>query len=196
MSGAQRAWRVRRWSALLWSVCFGAAGCGGAAGTRGASDWRRYVYERGGLNGADVGSLMLRREVCDGQDLLPEKQHLLETDFVRFLERHGGVASVERPRTDLAYVTLPGSAGGGGVRLRVAILGNADAAGRELAIAIAQHGSGAWGVHRGNLAVLGPVLDPARILVLVGSTKLACWGVFTLASDNEVYVVPGGYREL
>lgn len=195
MSSGPGAWKRRRQCALLW-IAAGTMACGSASGTRGASDWRRYVYERGGLRGEDVGSLMLRREVCDGQDLLPEKQHLDESDFVRFLERHGGVASVERPRADLAYVTLPRSAGLAGVRLRVAILANADDAGRELATAIAQHGSGSWGVHRANLAVLGPVLDPAQSLVLAGSIKLACWGVFTLASDADVYVVPGGYREL
>jgi hypothetical protein len=195
MSSGRGAWKMRRQNAWLW-IAVGTLACGGAPTTRRANDWRRYVYERGGLRGEEVGSLMLRREVCDGQDLLPEKQHLDEGDFVRFLERHGGVASVERPRPDLAYVTLPSSAGRAGVRLRVALLANADDAGRELATAIAQHGSGAWGVHRANLAVLGPVLDPAQILVLAGSTKLACWGVFTLASDADVYVVPGGYREL
>lgn len=196
MSSEPGAWKMRRRSPFLWSVVVGTLACGSASGPRAGSDWRRYVYERGGLRGDDVGSLMLRREVCDGQDLLPEKQHLDESDFVRFLERHGAVASVERPRSDLAYVTLPSSAGRAGVRLRVAILANADDAGRELATAIAQHGSGAWGVHRANLAVLGPVLDPGLIVVLAGSTKLACWGVFTLASDTGVYVVPGGYREL
>ena len=61
---------------------------------------------------------------------------------------------------------------------------------------IAQHGSGSWGVHRSNLAILGPIQDPADMLDLVATNKLACWGVLTIGTGADVYVIPGGYREL
>ncbi len=154
------------------------------------------VYVSRASSGDALGRLMLRPEVCRGEDLRPEYNRLDEADLLRFLERQHGVVSVERPRTDLAYVTLANDSAVKGLRLRVAILPSADEAGRELAEAIAQHGSGSWGVHRSNLAVLGPADDAERVLSLVAATKLACWGVFTVAGRADVFVVPGGYREL
>jgi hypothetical protein len=138
---------------------------------------------------------MLRHEVCQGEDLRPYYGALDETDLIRFLERQRFEVSVERPRANLAYVTLS-DAGAPGPRLRVAILPGADEAGLELGEAIAQHGRGSWGVHRSNLAVLGPVDDVGRVVSIVAETKLACWGVFTIAGASEVYAIPGGYREL
>jgi len=188
--------------ACLWllTLC-GASGLSGCAGLRGdeygaSTDFSAHVYARGGPRGDAVAGLMLRSEVCDGEDLRAAHETLDETALVRFLEGHGGVGEVERPRSDLAYVTLPAAPGKKGLRLRVAVLANADDAGRELATAIAQHGPGSWGVHRSNLAVLGPIQDPADVIELASTTKLACWGVLTLASGADVYVVPGGYREL
>jgi hypothetical protein len=81
-------------------------------------------------------------------------------------------------------------------RLRVAILENADEAGRELADAIAEHGNGSWGIHRSNLAVLGPVGDTSHDLAFAAETKLVCWGVFTVVGSRDTVVIPGGYREL
>ena len=81
------------------------------------------------------------------------------------------------------------------MRLRVAILPDAPAAGRDLHEAILQHGTGSWGVHRGNLAVLAPIGDPDEIVSFAAKTKLACWGVLTLAGRDDSFVTPGGYFE-
>jgi hypothetical protein len=59
-----------------------------------------------------------------------------------------------------------------------------------------EHGSGAWGVHRSNLAVLGPAGSHADDVTFAAKTKLACWGVFTIAGRDDTFVVPGGYTEI
>ncbi|MDF2698430.1 MAG: hypothetical protein K0S65_6814, partial [Labilithrix sp.] len=55
---------------------------------------------------------------------------------------------------------------------------------------------GSWGIHRANIAVLAPPGSVPDILAFVGKTKLACWGVLTVAGRDDAFVVPGGYREL
>jgi hypothetical protein len=59
-----------------------------------------------------------------------------------------------------------------------------------------QHGAGSWGVRRSNLAVLGPIGTMQDDLAFAGKTKLACWGVFSMAGRDDTFAVPGGYREL
>lgn len=162
---------------------------------RPTAEWSPHAHPRGGPEGADLAGAQLRSEVCAGQDLRPDYARLSEADLVQFLQTRNAEVTVERPRGDLAYVTLP-APGGKKLRLRVAVLANADEAGRELALAIAQHGKGSWGVHRSNLAVLGPAQAAGQVLELVSVTKLACWGVLTIGSGEDVYVIPGGYREL
>jgi hypothetical protein len=162
---------------------------------RATAEWSPHAHARGGPEGADLAGTVLRSEVCQGQDLRPDYARLSEVDLVQFLQaRHEDVV-VERPRGDLAYVSMPAPSGKK-LRLRVAVLSSADEAGRELALAIAQHGKGSWGIHRSNLAVLGPAQDTRQVLELVSKTKLACWGVLTMGSGEDVYVIPGGYREL
>jgi len=75
-------------------------------------------------------------------------------------------------------------------------LDNADQAGSELHEALLQHGEGAWGVHRSNLAALIPTGPYTEALAFAAKTKLACWGVFTAAGTDDTFVVPGGYFEL
>lgn len=162
---------------------------------RATQEWSPHAYPRGGPEGADLAGAQLRSQVCAGQDLRPAYARLSEADLVQFLRARNADLTVERPRGDLAYVSLKGL-DGSQLRLRVAVLASADEAGRELALAIAQHGDGSWGVHRSNLAVLGPAQPAARVLELVSETKLACWGVLTIGSGDDVYVIPGGYREL
>ena len=158
-------------AASRWLACWlGAAllvaalpACGGLRPDpyRATSEWSAYTYPRGGPEGSDLAGAQLRNEVCAGQDLRPDHAHLSEADLVRFLQSGNAEVTVERPRGDLAYVSIPG-VDGAKLRLRVAILPSADEAGRELALAIAQHGKGSWGVHRSNLAVLGPARPPAE----------------------------------
>jgi hypothetical protein len=160
------------------------------------SNWKSFVYERGDPWGEALGSLVFKPEVCDGQDLKPQYEPLDENDLVRFLEGRQIKVRVERPREDLAYVVVDDARTRQPARLRVAILKNADDAGRELAEAIAEHGNGSWGVHRSNLAVLGPVGDTAHDLAFAAELKLVCWGVFTVVGRRDTVVIPGGYREL
>jgi hypothetical protein len=161
------------------------------------ADWHTYVREwSGGPPSSSLDSIRFRPGLCDADELRPEYGRLDETSLTRFLERQHLDARIERPRADLLYVNIAGAGAERPVRLRVAILANADEAGRELHQGILQHGPGSWGVHRSNLAVLGPVGSAGDDIAFAGVTKLACWGVFTIAGTDDAFVVPGGYTEL
>lgn len=140
--------------------------------------------------------MRFRPGLCEADELHPDYAHLDETSLIGFLERQHIDARVERPRADLLYLSLGGAGTVQPIRLRVAILANADDAGRELHEGILQHGPGSWGVHRSNLAVLGPVGSFSDDIAFAATTKLACWGVFTVAGTDDTFVVPGGYTEL
>lgn len=151
---------------------------------------RQYV-----TGSLEPGSARLKPEVCrDTPENKPETATLDAGDLASFLERQGLHTSVVRARPDLAYVDLTGL-GTQPVRLRVAILPSASDAGSDLHHAILQHGPGSWGVHRSNLAVLAPIGSMDQIFELAGRTKLACWGVLTVAALDDDFVVPGGYME-
>lgn len=161
------------------------------------TNYKTYVQDRsGGPSGADFAALRFRPGTCEGEDLEPDVSPLDYTHLLRFLERQQIEVQVERPRADLTYLVLSGVGTAAPVRLRVAILENAHLAGEELHAAMLQHGHGSWGVRRANLAVLGPVGSLQDDLAFAGKTKLACWGVFSVAGRDDTFVVPGGYREL
>ena len=141
------------------------------------------------------GEMRLKPAACAGEPLKPDYSPLTEGALVSFLNAHGFESRTVRARGDLVYVDIT-NAGDHPVRLRVAILGDPPAAGRELHEAILQHGPGSWGVHRSNLAVLAPIGDPDEVVSFAVKTKLACWGVFTMAGLDDTFVIPGGYREL
>jgi hypothetical protein len=150
-------------------------------------------YARGSLS---LGEARLRPEVCSGMaENKPDWTRLDENALVQFLQRQGLQTTVIRARADLVYVDVTNSGGDRPVRLRVAVLNDAPAAGADLHKAILEHGSGSWGVHRSNLAVLGPIGDVDQILAFAGKSKLACWGVLTVAGLDDDFVVPGGYME-
>lgn len=160
-------------------------------------DWRRFVRHRSGSAAtSDVDAIRFRPGLCDADEVRPDYAHLDEGSIVRFLERQHIDVRIERPRADLMYLNLGGAGTERPVRLRVAILASADEAGRELNEGILQHGRGSWGVRRSNLAVLGPVGSESDAIAFAGATKLACWGVFTIAGTDDTFVVPGGYLEL
>jgi hypothetical protein len=145
----------------------------------------------------DLGGLRLRPEVCRGVELAPAYEPTTERALLEFLGAQGLETSIERARGDLVYVDVRGAGTEQPVRLRVAVLGDSGSAGNELHRAILEHGPGAWGVHRANLAVLAPVaasVDDALAFAI--RTKLACWGVLTIAGRDDTFVVPGGYFEL
>ncbi|HEX3595744.1 MAG TPA: hypothetical protein VHU80_11595 [Polyangiaceae bacterium] len=144
----------------------------------------------------DLGRSRFLPGVCAGEDLAPDYGHLDENQVVQFLERQHMDVRLERPRADLSYVVISGAGASSPVRLRVAILADADQAGRDLHEAILQHGEGSWGVHRSNVAILGPIASEEDALAFAAQTKLACWGVFTIAGRDDTFVVPGAYVEL
>jgi hypothetical protein len=143
-----------------------------------------------------LGRARIRPEVCDNvAENRPEQNRLDEKALIGFLQRQGYEVRPSRARPDLVYLDVTNRGGGEGVRLRVAVLDDANAAGKDLHNAILQHGPGSWGVHRGNLAVLAPIGSMDQILEFAGRTKLACWGVLTVAARDDDFVVPGGYME-
>jgi hypothetical protein len=181
--------------ALALGVCIGACAGQDLVLVKGAN-WQAYVYDNQRDAPEKLGSLVFREKVCAGRELAPQYERLDENDLLSFLQDQHLQVSVERPRSDLAYLLVDDRRTRKAARLRVAILESADAAGRELADALVQHGEGAWGVHRSNLAVLGPVGDPTHDLVFAAEIGLVCWGVFTVRGQQDTFVIPGGYREL
>ena len=183
---------------LLVAASLAGGGCGSpmlrmTSGT----DWHSFVRHRsGGPATTDLDAIRFRPGLCDADELRPDYARLDETSILRFLERQRIDARIERPRADLMYVNVGGAGTERPIRLRVAILASADEAGRELNEGILQHGPGSWGVRRSNLAVLGPVGTTGDDIAFAGVTKLACWGMFTIAGTDDTFVVPGGYSEL
>jgi hypothetical protein len=175
------------------------AGCGGHPSQMPAGpDWRQYVVDRPGGSGASAYEW--RPDVCAHVDLHPDYRVLNENSLVAFLRDQQLDARVERqpveankPGLVFVFVTSPGSSQP--VPLRVAILPSSDEAGKDLYDALLQRGSGAWGVHRANLAILGPSGNKEDDLQFAAKTRLACWGAFTLADGDDAIVVQGGYAE-
>jgi hypothetical protein len=144
-----------------------------------------------------LGRARLRPNVCEGVDLQPDYATLDERSIVDFLKQHHFPVRLVRERSDLTYVELQLNPDRDEwVRLRVALLPSAAQAGFELHQGMLEHGRGSWGVHRGNLAVLAPVGSLDNIVGMAAKTKLACWGVLTVAGGDDAFVIPGGYREL
>jgi hypothetical protein len=163
-----------------------------------AGEVGRFVVERHGR--LDLEALTLRPEVCDGYELKPDSATLDEGHFVRFLQKQNFDVQVQRQQVDPnkpelydVFVRVPGAAQP--VPLRVAKLLTADDAGKALHDGLLVRGSGAWGVHRSNLAVLGPNGRTADDIVFAVLSKVACWGTLTIAASGEAFVVPGGYAE-
>jgi hypothetical protein len=140
------------------------------------------------------GTMRFKSEVCKDEPLAPDFTMLTEQSLTKFLTAHKFEIRSLQARGDLIYVDVVKD--GKMVRLRVAILKSTHEAGRELHEAILQHGPGSWGVHRSNLAVLGPVGSLDQILTFVTDTKLACWGVVTAAGRDDTFVIPGAYTEI
>jgi hypothetical protein len=175
------------------------AGCGEPLALQAKGiDWRPYVDPK--TAGSDPAGFRFRPETCDGVDLRPDYSTLTEASLIRFLQeqrldvqvQHQAV-DAKNPDLNYVFVTLPGVASP--VPLRVATLPNADEAGRALNEAIGKRGRGSWGVHRSNLAVLGPSGLAEDVVAVTASSKLACWGTLTMDDGGDAIVVPGGYTE-
>lgn len=183
--------------ALLAFAPLLALGCSSALHVPGAASGSSYVMAPDGSESSVApGSVRLRPAVCDKIDLKQDERALDETDFARFLESQGWKVRIVHARADLAYVDILDTGSSAPIRFRVAVLPNAGAAGRDLHVALLQHGQGTWGVHRSNLAVLAPQGSYDDIVACAARTRIACWGVLTLAGLDDTYVIPGGYTEL
>ena len=173
--------------------------CGGNTGLRmtDGSDFRAYVQNRSApATGGELAEVRFKSSLCDSEPLKPEHALLDENNLVEFLTRQHLDVRIDRPRADLVYLNINGAGTEAPVRMRVAILQTADQAGAELHQALLQHGEGAWGVHRSNLAALVSSGSYSQSIAFAAKTKLACWGVFTAAGTDDTFVVPGGYLEL
>jgi hypothetical protein len=143
-----------------------------------------------------AGGVRLRASVCEGVDLRPDHRLLEAEEFIRFVRAQGLEVRVATDRGDLVYADVINAGTQNALRFRVAVLPDAGAAGRDLHLALLQHGSGAWGVHRANLAVLAPAGSLDDVVGFAARSKLACWGVLTVAGLDDTFVIPGGYTEL
>jgi len=178
-------------------LCVLATGCAhGELSLSGAPSASSYTRAADGSKASPtLGETRFSADVCASEDLRPEQQPLDADSFLAFLNAHGMRPVSIRARGDLVYIDAAGQSDKP-VTFRVAILRSPGAAGRELHQALLQHGQGAWGIHRGNLAVLATSSSVDDIVAFAARTKLACWGVLTIAGLDDVFVVPGGYLEL
>jgi hypothetical protein len=161
------------------------------------SDVNAYVIRgKAPSSEPNPGGLRFKPGLCDAQELRPDGRQLTEANIIEFLNKQQLDVRIERPRSDLIYLIVGGAGTDVPVRLRVAVLKTADEAGLELHEALLQHGPGAWGVRRSNLAVLGQIGSLADDLTFAAKTRLSCWGMFMTAGRDDTYAVPGGYREL
>jgi hypothetical protein len=176
----------------------------GAAGCSGAPPQARYMTVDGDGSGSTVdadgdsstslGNVHFRQNLCAGYSLKPEYGQISYDHLQRFLTQQGFQVRVEYARRDLVYLDVSGN----GIpehRLRVAILDDNVRAGRELHEAILEHGAGAWGVHRANLAVLAPIGSTHQVAYFTTRSKLVCWGEVMMAGRDDTFVLAGGYRE-
>ncbi|HEU4538203.1 MAG TPA: hypothetical protein VFS00_28975 [Polyangiaceae bacterium] len=151
---------------------------------------------RGEPAGPELGRMRFGPGLCSAGERRPGGELLDVGDFVQFLRARGASPKVAVQRGDLTIVEASLGAERP-VRFRVAVLPSAEAAGQELHKTLLEHGLGAWGVRRSNLAVL--VASPAPlddIVVFTATTKLACWGALNVAGHDDVFVVPGAHFEL
>jgi hypothetical protein len=188
---------TRTTCALAW-IALQALGCASSAmHVPGAPSGSSVVVGfEGEETSVEPGKVRLRPSVCEKLPLREEFKPLDADDFARFLKSQGFEVRVTTARVDLAFVDLLNAGTAAPIRFRVAVLADAGAAGRDLHVALLQHGQGSWGVHRSNLAVLAPPGSPDDIVAFAARTKVACWGVLTMTGLDDTFVIPGGYAEL
>ena len=185
---------------LAGLACFAAMLAPACAGSdlrgAGAPPAPYVVGPRGEPAGAELGHMRFAPGLCPRGDGGAAGAPLDVDDFVKFLRAQGAEPAVAPQRGDLTIVEASMGAARP-VRFRVAVLPTSGAAGEELHKALLEHGPGAWGLRRSNLAVL--VASPSSvddIVAFAAKTKLACWGALNVTAHDDVYVVPGGHFEL
>lgn len=137
-------------------------------------------------------------ETCTGIDTTFAKDDIDQEDLTRFLNTRGLPIKPKRARDDLWWFEVENKDDPGDenvLRLRLAVSKDRYAAAKDLHDSLLQHGPGWWGVRRGNLALLAPRASLSKALRFAIKYKLVCWGMFTYAGVDDVYVVAGGYTE-
>lgn len=143
-----------------------------------------------------IGQFKIAPSACEGIDVKPVTQPLTQDDLTRFLEQRGAAIVPKKARTNLYWFDVPSGEEGSFLRLRLAVLEDGPGAAADLRNALHEHGPGWWGVRRSNLAVLAPKTSLDEALAFALKYKLVCWGMFTVAQNDDAYVVPGPYTEL
>lgn len=174
---------------------------GGCSARGGASADTKSASASGEVDGAGPPSSQrmeprgprISPDACQGYDLDPDTRMLSVDDLTAHLKALGLEIKGQRERENLHLLDV--TSGGKTVRLRVATLPTTREAGRDLHIALLEHGKGYWGVHRSNLAVLATPGPDEPDEAFVRASKLPCWGVLTTAGRDDTFVVPGGYFE-
>lgn len=144
-----------------------------------------------------LSNFRINPKVCAGFDTHVITQQLEQEDLTRFFASQQQNIEPKKARSDLFWYEFPTSkkVSDGVVRLRLAVLKDRTAAAKDLHDTLLQHGPGWWGVRRGNLALLAPKTSLSQALRFAIKTKLVCWGMFTYAGSDDVYVTTGGYSE-
>jgi hypothetical protein len=137
-------------------------------------------------------------QACANMDTHPITGRLNQEDFSRYLEAQGVKIVPRKARDNLYWYDFPNGqdAPKNFVRLRLAILEDVPHSSADLHQSLLEHGPGWWGVRRSNLAVLAPKASLGDALSFALKYKLACWGIFTYAGNDDAYVIPGPYSEM
>jgi hypothetical protein len=146
----------------------------------------------------DFNRAKIAPKACENLDTHPITGRLNQEDFSRYLEKQGVKIVPRKARDNLYWYDFPNGqeAPKNFVRLRLAILEDVPHASADLHQSLLEHGPGWWGVRRSNLAVLAPKASLSDALAFALKYKLACWGIFTYAGNDDAYVVPGPYGEM
>ena len=136
-------------------------------------------------------------KTCEGFDLKMVTEKLDQADLTRFFATQNVRTQERKARSDLYWYDFANgdSNADASLKLRLAILRDNNAAGKDLHDSLIQHGPGWWGVRRGNLALLAPKASLHEALQFAIKTKLVCWGEFTYAGYDDIYSTVGGYSE-
>src|SRR6201989_1836229 len=131
----------RRSLATVVACCLTACGPSTVLNVATPPNMNTVVQSETGKPGTiELGHSRFRPGVCAGEELTPQYEHLDENQVVGYLERQHVDVRIQRPRAHLGYLVVSGGGSARPVRLRVAILGRADEAGRDLHEALLQHG--------------------------------------------------------
>lgn len=187
-------------AALAAAICAGGSGCVGIASGVTYPDVSDVNLDDFLLSpegdkdpSVTLSHFKIAPNTCKGIDRTVVTDDLGPEDLTRFFEGQNIKVEHQQARENLYWYGF--GAGDDAVKLRLAILKTPNAAAKDLHDSLVEHGPGWWGVRRGNLALLAPKAGLGEALRFAIKTKLVCWGLFTYAGADDVYVTVGGYSE-